>query len=136
MHGGSQKSSLINVGSYPTPKNFIIMKKSIKSKAINAFITAIVNALFIWARQWKNNAYFYILIGDDQCQDVAWHNADAIETIATFPVSHNPKAAALFENMRVPYDVQLDEYRKDPEFEKSFQEPINEPEQWYSEEYK
>ena len=110
-------------------------RKSLKSKAVNAFITAIVNALYVWARHWGNNAYFYILIGDDKCQDVAWHNADAIETIATTPVVCNPKAAALFETMRVPYDVQIDEYRKNPEFEKVFQEPSNTPETWYSEEY-
>jgi len=107
-------------------------KKSLKSKAINAFITAIVNALYVWAREWGNNAYFYILIGDENCNDVAWHNADAIETIATTPVISNPKAAALFETMRVPYDVDLEDYRKDPEYEKIFQEPLNAPEAWYS----
>ena len=110
-------------------------KQSIKSKAINAFITAIVNALYVWARSWGHNAYFYILIGDDKCQDVAWHNADAIETIATTPVVSHPKAAALFETMRVPYDVLLEDYRKDEKFEKAFQEPSNLPEAWYSDEY-
>lgn len=109
-------------------------KKSLKSKAINAFITAIVNALYVWARQWNNNAYFYLLIGDDKCQDVAWFNSDAIETIATSPVISNPKAAALFETMRVPYDVMLEDYRKDPEYEKVFQEEFNTPEAWYSDE--
>ena len=110
------------------------MKKSIKSKAINAFITAIINALYVWAREWGNNAYFYILIGDDTCNDVAWHNSDAIETIAMSPVAHNPKAAALFETMRVPYDLQLEDSRKDPKFEKIFQEPLQSQEEWYSEE--
>lgn len=110
-------------------------KKSLKSKAINAFITAIINALYVWARQWNNNAYFYLLIGDDNCQDVAWSNSDALETIATTPVVCNPKAAALFETMRVPYDVQLEDYRKDPEYEKIFQEESNTPEAWYSKEF-
>lgn len=110
-------------------------KQSIKSKAINAFVTAIVNALYVWARSWGNNAYFYLLIGDDKCQDVAWHNADAIESIATMPVVSHPKAAALFESMRVPYDLLLEESRKDEEFEKTFQEEFNAPEAWYSDEY-
>ena len=57
-------------------------KKSLKSSAIDIIITAIINALYVWARRWGNNAYFYILIGDDDCQDVAWCNSDAVESIA------------------------------------------------------
>lgn len=110
-------------------------KQSIKSKAINAFISAIVNALYVWARTWGNNAYFYLLIGDDKCQDAAWSNADAVESIATTPVANNPKAAALFETMHVLYDIQLEDNRKNPEFEKIFQEEFNAPEAWYSEEF-
>ena len=110
--------------------------QSIQSKAINAFITAIVNALFVWARQWNNNAYFFLLIGDDKCQDVAWANTDALESIAMSPVARDPKSAALYENMRVPYDIFLEESRKNAEFEKVFQEPLLDmPENWYSEEY-
>ena len=107
-------------------------KQSFKSKAINAIITAFVNALYVWAREWGNNAYFYILIGDDTCNDVAWHNADALETVAMSPVAHDPHAAALFETMRVPYDIFLEESRKDPEYEQAFQEPSNSPEDWIS----
>ena len=107
-------------------------RKSIRSKAINAFISAIINALYVWAREWGNNAYFYILIGDETCNDVAWCNSDAIETIAMSPVAHNPKAAALFESMRVPYEIFLEDNRKDPEFEKIFQEPLLTPEEWES----
>ena len=109
-------------------------KKSLKSSAIDIIITAIINALYVWARRWGNNAYFYILIGDDDCQDVAWCNSDAVESIATTPVISNPKAAALFESMRVPYDVLIEDARKDPEYEKIFQEEFNKPEAWYSEE--
>ena len=110
-------------------------KKSFKSKAINAIISAIVNALYVWAREWGNNAYFYILIGDETCNDVAWHNADAIETVAMSPVAHNPKAAALFESMTVPYDIFLEDNRKNEKFEKAFQEPMLAQENWYSEEF-
>jgi nicotinic acid mononucleotide adenylyltransferase len=110
-------------------------KKSFKSKAINAIISAIVNALYVWAREWGNNAYFYILIGDDKCQDVAWHNSNAIETIATIPVANDPKAAALFESMTVPYHIFLEDNRKNEKFEKAFQEPLLALENWYSEEF-
>lgn len=108
-------------------------KRSFKSKAINAIITAFVNALYCWAREWGNNAYFYILIGDDTCNDVAWHNADALESIAMSPVAHDPHAAALSESMRATYDIFMEESRKQDGYEEAFQEPSNSiPEDWIS----
>ena len=86
-------------------------KRSFKSKAINAIITAFVNALYCWAREWGNNAYFYILIGDDTCNH----------------------AAALSESMRVTYDIFMEESRKQDGYEEAFQEPSNSiPEDWIS----
>ena len=112
------------------------MKKSIKSKAVDVFVSAIINALYVWARKWGKNAYFYILIGDDSCQDVAWSNTQAVEENAIFPVVCNPKAAALFENLRISYDLLVEEHLKDPEYDKVFQEPtIETHEGWYSEEF-
>ena len=48
-------------------------KQSIKSKAINAFVTAIVRTLFGWVEKWDNDSFFFIVFGDKTCTDVAWY---------------------------------------------------------------
>lgn len=111
------------------------MKQSLKSKAINAFIIAIVNALFNWVRVWNNGAYFFILIGDQNCSDVAWSNPDNVESYGGHSIAMNPEPAALFESMRVAYDVTLEESRKNKEFEKIFQDTEFSQDGWFSDEY-
>jgi len=103
--------------------------------AINAFVAAIINALYVWASKWNNNAYFFILIGDNNSQDVAWANANAVEANGLGIVADCPEAAALFECMKVPFDLYLEDNRKDKKFEATFQDPILKPEGWHSEEY-
>ena len=111
------------------------MKKSIFSKAINAFITAFVNALMNWVEQWENGAYFFLLIGDDYCSDVAWKNPANVESYGAHSVACSPRAAALFESMQVTVDLMLEEEQDNKEYQKEFQDPELPEQAWYSHEY-
>ncbi len=87
--------------------------QSIQSKAINAFVTAIINALFVWARQWNNDAFFFIIIGDKNCTDVAWHNTNGLTCDGAIAVSISPKTVAAFDDLKTGVDILVEDAIKD-----------------------
>ena len=111
------------------------MKKSIFSKAINAFVIAFVNALMNWVEQWENGAYFFLIIGDNNCSDVAWKNPTNIESYGAHSIACEPRAAALFESMQVTVDMMLEDEQNDEDYRKELQDPELMEQAWYSHEY-
>ena len=111
------------------------MKKSIFSKAINAFVIAFVNALMNWVEQWENGAYFFLLIGDNNCSDVAWKNPTNIESYGAHSIACEPRAAALFESMQLTVDLMLEDEQDNKEYQNELQDPALLEQAWYSHEY-
>ena len=95
-------------------------QQSFKSKVINAFLSGLINGLYQWAAQW-DGAYFFIVVGDEQCHDVAYFNHEALESVGGMSIASNPKIAAMFDRMRVPYDLFLEDYVKDEDYKKSLE---------------
>lgn len=92
------------------------MKQSFKSKAINAVISAIVRTLRGWAEEWGNNAYFFLVIGDKNCSDVAWYNTKGLARNGAFTVASFPQSAAAFVDLNTSCDILIDEQLKNKEF--------------------
>lgn len=94
------------------------MKQSFKSKAINAVISAIVRTLLGWAEEWGNNAYFFLIIGDKNCSDVAWYNTEDLNCNGAFTVSSFPQSAGAFQDLAVSCDILMENHLKDEKFRK------------------
>ena len=109
-------------------------KKPFKSKAINAVLTAIIRTLLGWAEEWGNDAFFFLVIGDKTCVDVAWSNTESLECDGAIAVAGNPKTAGAFYNLSASVDLLIEENVKDKEFNDVFQEtsPSKEDTGWYS----
>jgi len=96
-------------------------KQSIKSKAINAFVTAIVRTLFGWVEKWGNESFFFIVFGDKTCTDVAWYNTDQLACDAALAITCDPEAAGAFYNISTGVDVLLEDCLENDQFRKKFE---------------
>ena len=97
-------------------------RKSFHSQVINAVITAIVRMLMGWAEEWGNDAFFFLIIGDKQCTDVAWHNTENLACEGALALTGSGvECAAAFQDLASSFDILIDEELKaDEAFEKKF----------------
>ena len=96
-------------------------KQSIKSKAINAFATAIVRTLFGWVEKWGNDSFFFIVFGDKNCTDVAWYNTDQLACDAAFAIAYDPNAAGAFSNINTSVELIMENALNDEKFKEAFE---------------
>ena len=96
-------------------------KQSIKSKAINAFVTAIVRTLFGWVEKWGDESFFFIVFGDKNCTDVAWYNTDQLACDAALAITCDPNAAGAFSNISTSVEILMEECLKNDNFRKAFE---------------
>ena len=113
-------------------------KQSFKSKAINAVIAAIVRTLLGWAEEWGNDAFFFLVIGDKTCTDVAWRNTDDLACNGAWALTRNVPVASAFQDIATSFDLLIDEQLQENEqFKKAFEEasPSKSDSGWCSYEY-
>ena len=113
-------------------------KQSFKSKAINAVIAAIVRTLLGWAEEWGNDAFFFLVIGDKTCTDVAWHNTDDLACNGAWAITRDVPAAGAFQDIVTSFDLLIEEQLKeDEQFKKAFEQtsPSKLDSGWFSNEY-
>ena len=96
-------------------------KQSIKSKAINAFATAIVRTLFGWVEKWGDESFFFIVFGDKTCTDVAWYNTDQLACDAALAITCDPKAAGAFSNISTSVEILMEDALKNAKFKEAFE---------------
>ena len=96
-------------------------KQSIKSKAINAFATAIVRTLFGWVEKWGNDSFFFIVFGDKNCTDVAWYNTEKLACDAAFAIAYDPDAAGAFSNINTSVELIMENALNDEKFKEAFE---------------
>jgi hypothetical protein len=110
-------------------------RKSFKSRAINAVLTAIIRTLFGWVEEWNNDAFFFIVIGDKTCTDVAYYNTEKLAEDGAYAVTEQVETAAAFQDLATSFDIlvgfRLDE---DEDFRKKFEltMPEKDKQGWYS----
>lgn len=109
-------------------------KQSFKSQAINAVLTAIIRTLLGWAEEWGNDAFFFLVIGDKTCTDVAWSNTDQLACDGAIAVADDPQAAGAFQNLSTSVDILLEDRLKNEKFKSVFQETSSSSDDngWYS----
>ena len=109
-------------------------KQSFKSQAINAVLTAIIRTLLGWAEEWGNDAFFFLVIGDKTCTDVAWFNTDQLACDSAIAVADDPQAAGAFQNLSTSVDILLEDRLKNEKFKSVFQETSSSSDDngWYS----
>lgn len=109
-------------------------KKPFKSKAINAVLSAIIRTLLGWAEEWNEDAFFFLVIGDKTCVDIAWSNTADLECDGAFAIAGDPKTAGAFYNLSAAVDLLIEDNVKDKKFNDIFQEtsPSKEDLGWYS----
>jgi hypothetical protein len=90
------------------------------STAINAVLTAIILPICQWAAQWTG-AFFFIVIGDDHCTDVAWANTEGLSQDGAFALTVDPEIAGAFEDMKTSFDILLEDNLENPEYRKAFE---------------
>ena len=97
-------------------------RKSFHSQVINAVITAIVRMLIGWSEEWGNDAFFFLIIGDKQCTDVAWHNTENLACEGVLALTGSGvECAAAFQDIATSFDILIDEELKaDEKFAKAF----------------
>ena len=110
------------------------MKQSFKSKAINAVITAIVRTLLGWAEEWGNDAYFFLVIGDKNCSDVAWYNTEQLSCDGALAVASTYESVAAFQDLASSVDLLNEDNLKNDEFREKFElsSPSKESNGWHS----
>ena len=111
-------------------------KQSFKSKVINAVLAAIINQLFVWTRHWGNDAFFFIVIGDKTCTDVAWYNTENLTCNGALAVTSSPQSAGAFQNLAECCDILMDDQLKNEKFRKIFEKTTcaKDDQGWYSDE--
>lgn len=97
------------------------MNKSFKSKAINAVISAIVRTLLGWAEEWDKDAFFFLVIGDKTCTDVAWHNSNNLSSYGATAIANFPEAAGTFSNVNTGVELLMEEPMKDKKYRDIFE---------------
>ena len=109
-------------------------KQSFKSKAINAVLTAIVRTLLGWAEEWGNDAFFFLVIGDKTCTDVAWSNSEQLACNGALAIVDDPHAAGAFQNLSTSVDILLEDSLKDEKFKSVFEDTTSSANDngWYS----
>lgn len=119
-----------------TPQIFIIMetKKSIKSKAINAVLTAIIRTIFGWVEEWREDAFFFIVIGDKNCTDVAFYNTENLSCEGALAVTESVEAAAAIMDLAGAADILLEERLREDDFCKEYEKkrPGRHKQGWFS----
>ena len=112
-------------------------RKSILSKAINAVLTAIIRTIFGWVEEWGNDAYFFLVIGDKYCSDVAWYNTDNLSCDGALAVAHELKSVAAFQDLATSVELLNEDNLKDDDFREKFEmtSPSEDAHGWYSHEY-
>jgi len=103
-------------------------QNSFKSNAINAVVTAIIRMLLGWAEEWGNDAFFFLVIGDKTCSDVAWHNTENLSCEGAFAVAEYPESAGALYNLFSSVETLLDDNLKQKDFRKTFEKAIPEKE--------
>ena len=111
-------------------------KQSFKSKVINAVLAAIINQLFVWARKWENDAFFFIVIGDKYCSDVAWYNTENLACNGSFAVTSSPQSAGAFQDLATSCDILMETQLKNEVFRTIFENTTcaKDNNGWYSDE--
>ena len=109
-------------------------KKSFKSKAINAVLTAIIRTLFGWVEEWGEDAFFFLVIGDKTCTDVAYYNTENLSCEGALAVTDSVETAAVFMNLAGSADILLDDRLKEDDFYKEFEKtsPGKDKQGWFS----
>ena len=97
------------------------MKKSFKSKAINAVLSAIVRTVLGWVEEWGNDAYFFLIIGDKNCTDVAWYNSEQLACDGALAVSDSVETAGVFATLSDGFNLLVEDKFKDENFTKTFE---------------
>ena len=112
------------------------MAKSFKSKAINAVLSAIIRTLLSWAEEWSEDAFFFIVIGDKQCTDIAWFNAEELSCNAALAITSDPETLAAFNDIAGSVDILAEDALKDDSFREKYEPttPFNNPCGWFSSE--
>ena len=112
-------------------------KQSFKSKAINAVLTAIIRTLFGWVVEWMDDAFFFLVIGDKSCTDVAFYNTEDLSCNGALAITDNVEAAAAFQDLAGSADILLEERLKEDDFRKEFEktEPGKDNHGWFSLEF-
>ena len=110
------------------------MKQSFKSKAINAVITALVRTLLGWAEEWGNDAYFFLVIGDKNCSDVAWYNTEQLSCDGALAVTGACESVCAFQDLASSVDILNEDNLKNEDFRKKFElsSPSKESNGWLS----
>lgn len=113
-------------------------KQSFKSKAINAVLTAIIRTLFGWVKEWGEDAFFFLVIGDKNCTDVAFYNTENLSCEGALAVTDRVEAAAAFMDLSGSVDILLEERLKKDDFRKEFEKtsPGKDKQGWFSVENK
>lgn len=113
-------------------------KQSFKSKAINAVISAIVRTLLGWAEEWGNDAFFFLVIGDKTCTDVAWHNTEDLACNGAWAITRDVPASGAFQDIATSFDILIeDQLKENEQFKEAFEKtsPSKSDTGWYSNEY-
>ena len=115
-------------------KNKKTMAKKLSTMAIDAIIKNFVIPMMQWAGEYTG-CFFFLIIGcKDKITDVAWRNSRALEVDGAASIAGNPRAAALFETLRVGVDCMSEDFHQDAIYEKEFQDFISDDDDhiWYS----
>ena len=109
-------------------------KQSFRSKAINAVLTAIIRTLFGWVEEWGEDAFFFLVIGDKTCSDVAFYNTENLSCEGALAVTDRVEAAAAFQDLAGSVDILLDERLKKDDFRKEYEKtsPGKDKQGWFS----
>ncbi len=110
-------------------------RKSIMSRAINAALTAFIRTIFGWVEEWGNDAFFFLVIGDKNCTDVAWYNPEQLSCDGALAISADPRSAAAFCDMNTGVELLMEDNLKENKFKEDFEKlqlPENYQNGWYS----
>jgi hypothetical protein len=97
------------------------MKKSFRSKAIKAVLTAIIRTIAGWAQEWGDDAFFFIVIGDKTYTDVAWSNPNQLACDGALALTCEPDVAAAFSDLSSSVELLLNDQLKENEFKEKFE---------------
>ncbi len=122
MHGGSKIQIIM------------FKRKSIMSRAINAALTAIIRTIFGWVEEWGNDAFFFLVIGDKNCTDVAWYNPEQLSCDGALAIAGCLESVAAFQDLATSVDILNEDNLKNEDFRKKFEltSPSKDNNGWHS----
>ena len=101
----------------------VSLTKRMLCRTTHRFFEYVVGPLMRWAiDDDEKKSFFFLIIGNDAAVDVAFANAENLMVDGGLAVATDPKAAAMWEGIDTTYRVQLEDERKNPQFEKDFQD--------------